>query len=183
MIAKLLTELIILKNRIPQLNKTSVILALTTDLLSDRKIKSSVNRDSLASISISLLVVFCTLPKNRPPHHHHSWIYSLSGLCCPGGKSLLVLILPPLHPAYVARVVAFLQHPWTLPPFFSAGSHQLTSTTHAVHIQPKVEHPCSQDPQADGGHKILYQRGLKLVVCYEFEAAVAPGKHLSKDGS
>lgn len=67
MIAKLLTELIILKNRIPQLNKTSVILAFTTDLLSDRKIKSSVNRDSLASISISLLVVFCTLPKNRPP--------------------------------------------------------------------------------------------------------------------
>ena len=140
------------------------------------------NRDSLDGVSILLLVVFCTLLKNRAPPP--SGIYSLSGLCCPGGKSLLALILPPLHPAHVARVVAFRQHPWTRPPFFSAGSHQFTPTIHAVHIQPKAEqHPCSQDPQADGGCKILYQRGLKLVVCYAFEAAIAPGSTSQRMGA
>lgn len=69
------------------------------------------NRDRSVSVSLWLLVIFCTLLEN--------WSLPLPDLapclgfvvCYPGRKSFLSLILLPLQPAHVVTVVAFMQHP------------------------------------------------------------------------
>lgn len=85
-----------------------MILALTTDLR--QKDQPFMNRDRSVSVSIWLLVIFCTLLKigSLPLPEFPPCLGFVVGY--PGGKALPCLILPPLHPAQVTAV-AFMQRP------------------------------------------------------------------------